>query len=113
MCPLQMMFYVLTTAQPFWVAVMTLTPQRALPLLTLHCLPEMTGRVYLSFRLPAKPGSLTLPPPSARPAIGRLYEKPWNWFCIVCDRTGPSTYESCGASEVNSGSKLAVSKASA
>lgn len=74
---------------------------------------RMTDWVYLSFRLPAKPGSLTLPPPSARPAIGRLYEKPWNWFCIVCDKTGPSTYESCGASDVNSGSKLAVSKASA
>lgn len=76
-------------------------------------LPGSNGQAYLSFKLPAKPGSLTLPPPSARPAIGRLYEKPWNWFCIVCDRTGPSTYESCGASDVNSGSKLAVSKASA
>ena len=54
-------------------------------------------------------GSLTLPPASPNPATGRLYDQPANCFCTVCDSIGPSTYESVGASEVNSRSKFAVS----
>lgn len=57
-------------------------------------------------------GSFTDPPASPRPATGRLYDQPANCCCIVCDSIGPSTYESVGASEVNSRSKLAVSLAS-
>lgn len=57
-------------------------------------------------------GSLTLPPASPSPATGRLYDHPANCCCIVCDSMGPSTYESVGASDVNSRSKFAVSRAS-
>lgn len=53
--------------------------------------------------------STTLPPASPRPATGRLYDQPANCCCIVCESIGPSTYESVGASEVNSRSKFAVS----
>lgn len=61
---------------------------------------------------PSNDGSFTEPPASPSPATGRLYDHPANCCCIVCDSMGPSTYESVGASEVNSRSKLAVSFAS-
>jgi hypothetical protein len=57
-------------------------------------------------------GSFTLPPASPSPATGRLYDHPANCCCMVCESIGPSTYESAGASEVNSRSKFAVSRAS-
>jgi len=47
--------------------------------------------VYLPWMLPTKEGSFMLPPASPRPATGRLYVKPANWFCMVSDNTGPST----------------------
>lgn len=61
---------------------------------------------------PSNDGSFTEPPASPRPATGRLYDHPANCCCIVWDSIGPSTYESVGASDVNSRSKLAVSLAS-
>src|SRR3982751_5496856 len=67
--------------------------------------------LYLSVT-PSKEGSFTEPPASPRPATGRLYDQPANCCCIVWESIGPSTYESVGASEVNSRSKLAVSFAS-
>lgn len=62
---------------------------------------------------PSNEGSFTEPPASPRPATGRLYDHPANCCCIVWESIGPSTYESVGASLVNSTSKLAVSLASA
>ena len=67
--------------------------------------------VILTQMLPNE-GSLTLPPASPRPATGRLYDQPVNCCCIVCESIGPSTYESAGASDVNSRSKFPVSRAS-
>lgn len=79
-------------------------------LLYFHASPLMRW-IQRSVTLP-KLGSFTLPPASPRPATGLLYDQPANCCCIVCDSRGPSTYESLGASEVNSRSKLAVSRAS-
>jgi hypothetical protein len=68
----------------------------------------------LNYVAPSKAdGSLTLPPASPNPATGRLYDQPANCCCMVCESIGPSTYESVGASDVNSRSKLAVSIPSA
>jgi hypothetical protein len=84
------------------------------------CRPPMTvvyafvifSSCVISTQTFSKEGFLTLPPASPSPATGRLYDQPANCCCIVCDSIGPSTYESVGASEVNSRSKLPVSRAS-
>src|SRR5271156_947327 len=94
-----------------------LVQRRAISCHHLHLLiPHRPRRVHHSscgsHQMPSKDGSLTLPPASPSPATGRLYDHPANCCCMVCESIGPSTYESAGASEVNSRSKFAVSRAS-
>jgi hypothetical protein len=80
------------------------------PILLLPLRPRFTPHKPCGLLMPSNDGSLTLPPASPSPATGLLYDQPANCCCSVCDSVGPSTYESVGASEVNSRSKLAVSR---